>query len=121
VKNIYPLNEEFGLLEEGRDTPFFISLICLDLHQLTLKKLHTVDYSIGNTCIFVNKVNPTTFIFNDGESTRICKIVDKTIIIENVIEITFNPDCFYDKFVYALNRSDENNQERAVRILYMPS
>lgn len=65
------------------------------------------------------------FIFNyrinDEWSSRICEIVDKTIIIGDVIDISFIPDFFYDKCVYSLDWYNEVNRYLEVRILYLSS
>jgi hypothetical protein len=94
-------------LEEREDEKSFISLISLDIHQHILKKFHTIGYPIRNTKIVVNKTDPTTFILDSEESTRICKIVDKTIIIDERVDIGFHPRLFYGNFVYALKLLDE--------------
>jgi hypothetical protein len=123
---IYSLKDGFGLLVEYSSSRYFISLIFLDLYQRILKKLHTIEYSSYYINILINKTDPNTFILDDravrGRSTRICKIVDKTIVIGDVVDIGFHPDWFYDKCVYSLKWYDEDPIEVLdVRILYMLS
>jgi hypothetical protein len=86
---------------EGR-TDSFISLVFLDLSRRSLQKLHTIEYPFWYNVIRVNKADLNTFILTNGEFIRICKIVDKTIIIGDVIDIGRYPTCFYDKCVYGL-------------------
>jgi hypothetical protein len=110
------------LKENGR-TNSFISLVFLDLSRCSLQKLHTVEYQSDNIEIVVNKADPTTFLLNDlnneEQSLRMCKIVEKKIVIENVIKINFLLDCFYDRCVYGLKRRNEDRRFLDVRILYM--
>jgi hypothetical protein len=125
LRYIYPLKDGFGLLGEYGNGNYFISLIFLDIYRHTLRKLHTVEYPNIIIDIVVNEADPITFILNsriiDECSTRICKIVDKTIIIGERIQIGFHPKCFYGKFVYALNwpNEDENDNGLDVRVLNM--
>jgi hypothetical protein len=86
-----------------------------------LQKLHTVKYSTDDIQIIVDKANPTTFLLNNEESKRICKTVDKKIIIGEIVEIDFHPACFYDKCVYFLKRENEEGENLDVRMLYLPS
>jgi hypothetical protein len=108
MTGISPLKDGFGLLgeEDEYEETYFITLIFLDIHNHTLQKFDTDEYIESDIEILVNKANPTTFILNDINndeiSTEICKLVDGEIIIEDVIEIGFSPDCFYDKYLYGL-------------------
>jgi hypothetical protein len=114
------LKDGFGLLKEIGNGRSFITLVFLDLRRRTLKKFHTVEFDIYLD-ILVNNADPTTFILEDlnedKEFSRICKIVDNTIIIENMVEIDFFTESFYDKSVYGLKRRDENFQHINVRVL----
>jgi hypothetical protein len=112
------------LLKEHGDGNSFISLIFLDLCERSLQKLYTVEYSSSDIDLLVNKADSTTFILDDPnnqEESKICKIVDKTIIIGDVVEIDFYPDCFYDKSVYFLNWKDENEEDLDVIMLDVSS
>jgi hypothetical protein len=120
LDNIYPLKDGFGLLKERGDGSYFISLIFLDLHHQTLKKLHTVEYLSYYMNIFVNKADSTTFILNDELPTQICKIIDKTIVIGDLIEIDFYPQAFYGGNIYSLKLYDRDGRRLDVRI-YMYS
>jgi hypothetical protein len=119
----YSLKGGFGLLKEEGETSSFVSLVFLDLSLGSLHKFHTVEYPTIDIEIVVNKADPTTFILthyiNNEQSSRIFKIVEKKIIIEDVIEIDFSPDCFYDKYVYATEWIDDEGEEIDVRILKM--
>jgi hypothetical protein len=95
------------LLSEEGEIDSFTSLICLDLSRNSLQKLQTVEYPFGYSHVFVDMANPTTFLLTDEESTRICKIAENRIIIGDVIEIDFDPDCFYDKYVYGLEWNND--------------
>jgi hypothetical protein len=109
--NIYHLKDGFGLLREYRETNSFISLIFLDFHEHSLQKLHTIEYPSRWSKIVVNKADPMTFILtypiNNEQSSRMCKIVDNAIVVKDVVDIEFYPECFYDKFVYATEWTDE--------------
>jgi hypothetical protein len=116
VTGFHPLKDGFGLLGERRNQTSFISLIFLDLHQPDLQKLHTVEYPSDHINMFVDTADSTTFLLNglnDNDMlTRICKIVDNTIIIGNVAETNFFPDCFYHGCVYYLELNREDNEYR---------
>jgi hypothetical protein len=101
------------LLKEYEGGNNCISLIFLDIRERSLQKLHTVEYHTKT--IFVNKADLTTFILKNNESIRICKVVEKTIIVGDVVEINFDPKCFYDKCVYGLGWNDETG----VRFLFI--
>jgi hypothetical protein len=105
LSGIYPLNNGFGLLEEEGETSSFVSLIFLDLYRGSVQKLHTVEYLSNYIHVVINKADSTTFILNnrinDELSSQICKIVNDTIIFNNVVDIEFYPECFYGKYVYA--------------------
>lgn len=98
-------------------------MICLDLCQLSLKKLNTVEYPSPFISILVNKADPTTFLLinyiGDSEFVQICKVFEKAMITGDVVNIGFYPDRFYDKCVYGLNwyYDDEYRKEQDVRIL----
>jgi hypothetical protein len=119
LTKIYPLKDGFGLLEECATITHFISLIFLDFRHHTLKKLDTIEYQSNWIRIFVDKADPTTFLLNghNQRATRVCKIVDNTIVIGDLIEINFNPECFYDKCVYGLKWRDRHGEDLEVRIL----
>jgi hypothetical protein len=125
LNSISHLKDGFGLLKERsysyyfdgkRD--YFISLFFLDLHQQTLKKIHTVKYHSNFIRIFVNEADPTTFILNDynRKSSQICKIVKEKIVFGEIIEIDFYPTAFYDKRIYGLKCYDDNGENLAVRL-----
>jgi hypothetical protein len=111
--SLYPLKDGFGLLEEGVvGGTFFLSLVYLDLQQHTLTKIHTIEYPFDAVDIFVNKADPNTFLaqyhFNDEWIMQIGEIVEKTIIIGDVINIdlfprALFPRAFYGKYVYFLH------------------
>jgi hypothetical protein len=103
LHKIYFLKDGFGLFNEVGNESAFISLIFLDIFRSSLQKLHTVEYPSYQIDIYVDKANPTMFILNDEESMRICKIVGKTIIIGDEVDIDFIPDCFYNKRVFYVN------------------
>jgi hypothetical protein len=105
-------------MEERINRNYLISLIYLDLYQHTLKKLHTVEYLSRNIDVIVNKADPIIFLLNDGYFTRICKIVEKTIIIGDRIESNFIPKCFYDKCVYRLRCYERDEDQRRVSLLF---
>jgi hypothetical protein len=76
--------------------------------------------------VIINKADLTTFLFanrNGNEKfSQICKIVDNTIILGDVIDIEndFSPDCFYDNCAYGLKRRETNGRCRAeVSFVYM--
>jgi hypothetical protein len=123
LNNIYPLKDGFGLLNEGGDETYFVSLISLDLNQHILKKLHTIEYPTDYIKICINRADSITFLLNDFNNAelQLYKIVDKEIIIKDVIDIDFFPECFYDKCVYNLGWLDEDRNHLKVRMLYMPS
>jgi hypothetical protein len=112
------------LLKEAEVANFFISLVFLDFSRCYLQKLHTVErHSRFLPRIVVNKADPTTFMLNEminGQlSPQICKIIDKTIVIEDVVESELIPDIFYDKYAYTLElyyRNDDDLQR--VSLLY---
>jgi hypothetical protein len=119
LTNIYPLNDGCGLLEESEYTSHSISLISMDFSRNSLQYLYTVKYDSDFIEIFVNKADTSTFILQNEESTRICKIVDKTIVIKNAIEIDFIPEYFYNKCVYGLNWSyDKEKDSMKVNFLF---
>jgi hypothetical protein len=90
----------------------------MDISRHTLQKLHTVEYPKTNIDIYVNKADPTTFLLDDNESSRICKIVDQTIIIDERLENKFT-SCFYNKCVYTLEFYYRDDQDRdLVSLLY---
>jgi hypothetical protein len=122
LNKIYPLKDRFGLLEERENSKSFISLICFDLYRPSLRKFHTVEYPSELIEIVVNKDDTTMFILNESNNnfSRICKIVNNTIIIGDAIEIGFNPDSFYDGNLYGLDRY-KNDENIEVRILYCSS
>jgi hypothetical protein len=114
MTGIYSLKDGFGLLKERKLNNSFISLIFLDLTRGSLKKLHTLEYPYSID-IVVNKADPTTFILdnhiNYNESFyQVCKIVDNTIIIGDVVNIGLYPDWFYDKCVYGLKRGYKDDK-----------
>lgn len=76
----------------------------MDLNQHTLEKLYTERYPSGYIRIDLNKTDPTTFILIDffENASKICKIVDKTIIIGEIIDILTFREGFYGKYVYSL-------------------
>jgi hypothetical protein len=123
LTNIHPLKNGFGLLSEHGDNNSFISVISLDLHKNTLKKLYTAEHP--SRYVVVNKADPSTFLLIDSIdysewSYQVCKIVDNTIIVGDVFEINFNPSCFYDKHVYATNWRDEYGQPQSrVNLLFI--
>jgi hypothetical protein len=121
---IYYLKDGFGLLKEY-DNNYFISLISLDIPRRSFQKLHTVEKPFNYFEIVVNKADPTTFLLNhdirNRWSSRICKIVEKRIIIGEVVDFKFYSDYFYDKIVYFLKRRDEELGDLDVRISYLPS
>lgn len=123
MTNIYPLKDEFGLFIEYGETNSFISLIFLDLSRHTLKQLHTLEYPISNIQIFVNRADTTTFLLkgvNNREfSMRICKTVDKTIIIGEMVDIGFRPKCFYDKSVYGLEWYQYREEDSLVSLFFI--
>jgi hypothetical protein len=123
--DIYSLKNGFGLLKEIGKTNAFISLILLDLSRRSLQKLHTIEYNTDDIEIVVNKADPTAFILNhyinDERFSQNCNVVEKTIIIGDLIEIEFYPECFCDKFVYGLNcyKSDEDSKRVSIFNLYL--
>jgi hypothetical protein len=112
-------------LEEEGETNSFISLISLDLSLGSLHKFHTVEYNANNIRILVNNADPTTFLLthyiNNERFSRMCKIVEKKIVISDITEIDFSPDCFYDKYAYGLDwyRDEEDGEYIQVRVLKM--
>jgi hypothetical protein len=72
----------------------------------------------------VNKTDPTTFVFrheiNNELTVQICKIAEKTIIIGDVINIDFFPNCYCGRNIYSLEwvQRDEQAAER-VKIVYL--
>jgi hypothetical protein len=71
----------------------------------------------------VNKADPVAFLLKGSRNNalKIGKIIDKKIIFDEEIEIGFNPDSFYDKCVYGLNRRNGNRRDLEVKILYLSS
>jgi hypothetical protein len=100
------------LLREHGGENYFISLIFLDFCERNLQKLHTVECPMDYIYIMINKADPTTFLLYDyiasHQTTLICKIVDKTIIIGDILDIDFYPHCFYGKYIYLLGWNDED-------------
>lgn len=119
MTNIYPLKDGFGLLEEEEDIyTLFISLVFLNLHDHTLKKLHTIECPSNRIQIIVNKADSTTFLLKGpNNDTRICKVVEKQIINEEIIEMNFRSHYFYDKFVYGLNWYVSGEDSKQVSLL----
>jgi hypothetical protein len=115
------------LLSEDGYIDSFTSLIFLDLSRDSFRKLHTIEYPYDRIEIFPNKSDPTTFILRDLNShvSQIYKIVDKTIIIGDAIDISLFPNYFYGKCLYTLDwydrdgDEDEDDQGLEVRILYL--
>jgi hypothetical protein len=95
----------------------------LDISRPSLQKVYTLEYRSYWIDIHVNKTDPTTLIFqyiiNYKWYIKICKIVDKTIVIGDGVEIGFHLGCFYGKCVYGLNRRYENEEKRLVGEIYM--
>lgn len=123
MNDIYPLKDGFGLINEyDNNTTYFISLIFLDLQNHALKKLHTIEYHSSWIYIVVKQSDPTTFLLEDRNTrertVRICKIVDSTIIIGDMIDIGFSPDCFYDRHIYGTKWRYDMDNYLLVRILY---
>jgi hypothetical protein len=122
LMNVLSLKDGFGLLAEREDNTCFISLIFLDFYEHTFQILHTVTYSSNYINIFVNKADPATFILrypvDNDSSTRICKIVEKKIIIGDVIEIDFSLNCFYGKYIYGLKWRYEDGKAMPVKLIY---
>lgn len=108
-------------MEECNEDNSFISLISLDISLRSLKKLQTIEYPTSSIDIVVNGNDPTTFLLyhtiNYERHTRIGKLAEETIVIEDVIEIDFRPHCFCNKCVYGLNWPSGNRRELDVRIL----
>jgi WD40 repeat protein len=118
VSNIIPLKDGFGLLNEIGNKDDCTSLIFLDLSRGSLQKLHTIKQHSSWCKIVVNKADLTTFLAS-RESTRIFKIVDKTIFIWDKVEIDFHPESFYGKYIYGFKLYDENGIMLNVRISYL--
>jgi hypothetical protein len=115
------------LLKEEGETNSFISLISLDLSRCSVQKLHTVEYPTIDIEILVNNADPTTFLLthyiNNERFSRMCKIVEKKIVISDITEVKFYPDCFYDKYAYGLDwyRDEEDGEYIQVKILSVSS
>jgi hypothetical protein len=95
----------------------------MDIYRNILQKLCTVGDPNDDSCILVDKTDSTTFILSDfnianGWVIRICKIVNKKIIIGDLVLISVNPKCFYDRCVYALDWRYENEEQRRVKVIY---
>jgi hypothetical protein len=105
--DIYPLDDDFGLLHEGhyeRDT-CFISLIFLDLYGRKLEKVTTIEYPSVDILIFVNKIEPTEFLvhwYND-DTVQICKVEKISIILGEMFDMNFWPQSLYDERIYSLD------------------
>jgi hypothetical protein len=123
LRNIHHLNNGLGLMNE-QGPPYFISLIFVDFHHFTLKKFHTIEYPSVVREVFVDKADLTVLILedhnNNARSMRICKIVDKTIVIGDLVEIDFYPQAFYGGNIYGLKWCDRDGRRLDVRI-YMSS
>jgi hypothetical protein len=117
LNKIYPLNDDFGLLEERTNESSFISLICLDLYCSCLQKLHTVEYPNHYFVIFVNKADPTTFIVNDRhprqQFIQMCKVVKERVIVGEKFEFKVDmcPTFFHNKCVYQLIQIQQHNSD----------
>jgi hypothetical protein len=87
------LSDWFGILvecdETGENIRYFVSLIVLDLYRLNCKKIHTVEYVAKNVEIYVNELNPATFVMGlsieDQYVAHICKIAGQTITKAKII------------------------------------
>jgi hypothetical protein len=93
-------------LEESGNQTYLISLVFLDFHQRNFRKLYTVEHRSDFSKIVPNKADQTTFLLSGEESSRICKIVNNSIIVGEIVKIKPNPDCFYDKFAYSVDWND---------------
>jgi hypothetical protein len=109
-------------LEEYENGTPFISLIFLDIRGRSLQKIFRLEYTFYLSKIIVNKANPSMFLLNDPNIgvSQTYKFTKNAIIID-AVDIDFCPQCFYDKFVYALDWSDEDEDDQGlcVIILYL--
>jgi hypothetical protein len=71
----------------------------------------------------VNKADPTEFIlekYDDWEmSVRICKLIEKTIIIGDMININSCTYSFYDTYAYSINWLNEDGEDIEVSWLFI--
>jgi hypothetical protein len=113
--SIHPLSDNFVVLVE-RGLQFrapqniyyfnyFISLVSIDFYNATCKTIQTFEYTGSDLWFNVNKLDPTEFYLTlqigDQLFTRICKLVGKSIVVGDSIEVPFVgrsyfEGCFYD-------------------------
>jgi hypothetical protein len=109
---IYPLDENFGLMVEYENETCFISLIFLDFHRHSLQKLDTIQRECESLGIIVNKEEPTEFALvmniNGQRFAETCTVVHTDIVADDLIEITFSPQAYFDKRFYGFQWIENN-------------
>jgi hypothetical protein len=93
----------------GRNNHFFISLIAIDFRGAICEKLQTIKYTGRELWIYVNKLDPTEFYLTlkigNQRFSRICKLVEKSIVFGNLIEVPFVSQSYSDGCFYSLTLS----------------
>jgi hypothetical protein len=77
------------------EATFFISLVQLDWHEMTFRKLDTIERRWLPPKIIVNKADPTEFCLQVGIeadliAVRFCKVDRTKLIIGDALEINFD-------------------------------
>jgi hypothetical protein len=110
----------FGLVIERADNRgvnsfYFVSLIELDFYGVSCEKLQTIEYRCDCIEILVNKFDATDFVLrldtNGGFLARVCKLVNKSIVVGDQIELPDYFKSYFGEFLYFIwhsNRADEN-------------
>jgi hypothetical protein len=87
----------------GNETHFFISLIAIDFRDATCEKLQTIEYNCYDLWIKVNKLDSTEFVLNlSDRGVRMCKLVEKRIVIGDPIEVPLSVRYYFDGCFYKL-------------------
>jgi hypothetical protein len=104
----------FGLVVERKDfqnsnSLSFVSLIELDFYGVTCKKLQTIEYDCNRVEILVNKFDATDFVLHlwtNGEYVaRICKLVDKSILVGDPIQLPYGFESYFGGFLYYIGHA----------------
>jgi hypothetical protein len=101
------LADGFGLLIERGNGESFVSLIGLDLYNVTCKKFQTVEYRCWDLKIILNKLDSAEFVLNlltfDGSFARICNVIGNKIIVGDVFELLLSFQAYFDGRFYYLH------------------
>jgi hypothetical protein len=101
------LADGFGLLVESGNDEFFVSLIAIDLYDVTCKKFQTDEYRCWDFEIILNKFDSAEFVLDlwtiDGSFARICNVIGKKIVVGDAFELTRYFQAYFDGRLYRLH------------------